>query len=305
MVQESLYRPLQFVTGKGGVGKSVVAASIAVRLAGEGRRVLLFQVNADDAHGPMLEVAPIEAALREVLPGLFAVNTTPADALREYGMLALRFRAVYSAVFENRLVKYFLRFVPSLAELNMLGKAWYHLVKERAFDHVIVDAPATGHGISFINVARVVADGAVAGPLQSQAAAMAATIEDPEQTAVHVVCLPEQLAVEETVELTRTLRARRVAPLGVGALNRLGPRLFKNGDSEHLERALAALPAPGDAALVHGLARARRELAEEALAEQLSREAQLPWCQVPDYVETIQGRARLEEIGGRLFEHDS
>jgi len=308
MPEDPLQRQLQFVTGKGGVGKSVVAAAIAWRLARDGRRVLLLQINAEDSHSGPLEVAPIDASLREVLPGLHAANTTPMDALREYGMIVLRFRAVYNAVFENRLIKYFLRFIPSLAELNMLGKAWYHLGTEsshdQVFDHVIVDAPATGHGVSFIRVARVVADGAVAGPLQRQAAAMAATIEDPERTAVHVVCLPEQLAVEEAEELARTLRQQGSAPLGVGVINRFGPHLFRAGDHELLACAQAQPGGEQATSLALGLARARREQAERALAEQVRQRATIDWREVPDLVEPIRRRAEVEEIGGLLFGRD-
>ncbi len=299
-----LRRPLQFVTGKGGVGKSVVAAAIASRLAREGRRTLLFQVNVADAHSAMLEVAAITPELREVLPELYAVNTTPTDALREYGMLMLRFSTVYNAVLENRLVKYFLRFVPSLAELNMLGKAWHHvdLGEERSpvFDHVIVDAPATGHGLSFLRVARVVADGAVAGPLQAQAEAMAHTIEHPELCAVHVVCLPEQMPVEETRELVTTLHRQRIAPLGVAVLNRYGPHLFEPGDAERLATTAgrATEQRAGWAVARH---RAGREEEERALAHRLRHDLGMPWCEVADRLVPITERSIVEEIGDGLF----
>ena len=225
-----LLRPLQFVTGKGGVGKSAISAAIALGLARAGRKVLLFQVNAQDAHAEMLQVQPIGPELREVRPNLFAVNTTPADALREYALLSLRSKLIYNAVFENRLVKRFLRFVPSLAELNMLGKAWYHLglgaadsVHRPVFDHVIIDAPATGHGQQFVRVARVIADGAVAGPLKNQALQMALTIENPELCALHIVSLAEYMPVQETIGLQQKILRDALVPPGIVVLNRFGP----------------------------------------------------------------------------------
>ena len=87
---------------------------------------------------------------------LWAVNVRPEEALREYALMVLKFKTVYRAVFENRLVRYFLRFVPSVAELVMLGKVLFH-VKETSpgggprYDVVVMDAPATGHAISFLS----------------------------------------------------------------------------------------------------------------------------------------------------------
>lgn len=310
-----LHRRLQFVTGKGGVGKSTVAAAIAWRLAGEGRRTLLFQVNVADAHGSMLEVDPIGADEREVVPGLWVVNSTPAAALREYGLLTLKLRAIYNAVFENRVVKSFLRFMPSMGELNMLGKAWYHLGIGRdeprrsgrssdrtVFDHVVVDAPSTGHGLPFINVARVVAEGALPGPLKSQAEEMAHTIQDPRQTAVHVVCLPEMMAVEESLELLRRLQHERIAPLGIGVVNRLGPHLFGDDDFALFTR-LRDAAAPALRPLMQAAwLRARREQRERALHERLLRNTALPWCALPDLVEPVTRREQIRSLGDLLFD---
>ncbi|MFH1807211.1 MAG: ArsA-related P-loop ATPase [Pseudomonadota bacterium] len=298
-----LRRPLQLVTGKGGVGKSVMSAAIAWRLAREGRRTLLFQVHATDAHSRMLEVAPITPELRQVHPYLYAVNTTPADALREYGLLVLRFRTVYNAVFENRLVKYLLRFIPSLAEVNMLGKAWYHVDQGRGhepvFDHVIVDAPATGHGLAFVRVARVVADGAVPGPLKTQAEDMARTIEDPELTAVHVVCLPELMPVEETLELTASLRRLRAAPLGIAVLNRFGAHLFAPGDAEFLAQVTAQ---DGTRSVIErARLRADRESEEMRLAALLRQGLGMPLIEVSDRIEPVHDLASVAAIGDHLF----
>src|SRR5690349_8630613 len=113
-------RQLHFVSGKGGVGKSAVSVALALRFVGDGKKTLLVQVNAQDSHSRLLETAPITPELREVEKDLYVVNTTPADALREYALLTLKLELLYKAVFENPLTKTFLRFVPSMAELTML-----------------------------------------------------------------------------------------------------------------------------------------------------------------------------------------
>jgi len=117
-----LDRRLVIVTGKGGVGKSTVSAALALLAARAGKRVLVCEVNAQERVAPLLGAAPTGSALREAVPGISTVNVNPHDSMREYGLMVVRFRAIYDAVFENRLVRYFLRVVPSLAELVMLGK---------------------------------------------------------------------------------------------------------------------------------------------------------------------------------------
>ena len=83
--------------------------------------------------------------------------------MREYALMILRFESIYSAVFENRLVRYFLRFIPSLQELVLLGKILFHLQEKRPdgswrFDRIVIDAPATGHAITFLSVPQVIID---------------------------------------------------------------------------------------------------------------------------------------------------
>lgn len=307
-----LLRPLQFVTGKGGVGKSAISAAIALGLARAGRKVLLFQVNAQDAHAQMLQVDPIGPELREVRPNLFAVNTTPADALREYALLSLRSKLLYNTVFENRLVKRFLRFVPSLAELNMLGKAWFHLgldarssSQNQVFEHVIIDAPATGHGQQFVHVARVVADGAVAGPLKNQAMQMAQTIEDPELCALHLVSLAEHMPIQETIGLQQKIREDGSGPLGLVLLNRFGP--WRMTEPEALAQQAAQLETAQafkqqfPAQWRCGRQRWQTELEQKQQAEVLRRALQRPFIPLRDQYASIKDVSAVGVISREIF----
>ena len=182
------------VTGKGGVGKSTVSAALALVAARSGKRVLVCEVNAQERIAPMLGAPPAGATAREALPGLFTVNVTPADAMREYGLLVLRFRAIYDAVFENRLVRYFLRVVPSLAELVMLGKILHEAKAEERggprWDLVVVDAPATGHAVQLLRVPSALVDTVPGGPLRHDAEWMQALLVDPARTSLAIVTLP-------------------------------------------------------------------------------------------------------------------
>jgi anion-transporting ArsA/GET3 family ATPase len=88
-------RRLILVAGKGGVGRSTVAAAIATRLAGQGKKVLLFETNANDRFGSYFDKPPVGTDVVPLAPNLWAVNTNPAAALAEYGLMILKFRSVY------------------------------------------------------------------------------------------------------------------------------------------------------------------------------------------------------------------
>src|SRR5207244_926396 len=115
--------------------------------------------------------------------------------------------------FGNRLVGYFLRFVPSLQELVMLGKILFHLREKRPdgsyrFDRIVIDAPATGHAITFLSVPQVVVDTVPPGPLANDATWMRDLLVDPQTTGAVLVSLPEELPVNETLELHQALTTR-------------------------------------------------------------------------------------------------
>ena len=151
-----LDRRLVIVTGKGGVGKTTVCAALALLAARAGKRVLVCEVNARARVAALLGGPPAGPVIREVRPGISVINVTPPEAMREYGLMVLRFRTIYDAVFENRLVRYFLRVIPSLAEVVMLGKILHEARAEEAgrprWDLVLVDAPATGHAVQLLRV---------------------------------------------------------------------------------------------------------------------------------------------------------
>lgn len=162
---------LLIVTGKGGVGKTTVAAALALSAARAGKKTLVCEVNTQERITRLLGKPEAGPEVRQVDRDLWAVNVRPEEAMREYALMTLKFKTVYRAVFENRVVRYFLRFLPSLQELVLLGKILFH-ERERnpggapRFDRIIVDAPATGHAITFFSVPQVLVDTVPAGPLQ-------------------------------------------------------------------------------------------------------------------------------------------
>ena len=213
VVEELLDKRLVIVTGKGGVGKSTLAAALALESAREGRKTLVCEVNAKERITQLLGHPPVGAELTLVEDNLWAVNARPQEAMREYALMILKFESIYNAVFENKVVQYFLRFIPSLQELVLLGKILYHLKEKRPdgswrFERVIVDAPATGHAVTFFSVPQVLLDTLPPGAMANEAKWMRDFLVDPTTTAAVLVCLPEELPVNETLELHATLTTK-------------------------------------------------------------------------------------------------
>ncbi len=214
---------LRVVTGKGGVGKTTVAAALALAEARRGKRVLLAEVNGRDRAAHLLGVEPTGSKLTDVLPNIALVDMNPRDTLREYVLLTFKFETVYKAVFENRVVKNFLRLTPSLGELMMLGKIWHH-EREREgerprFDVIVLDAPATGHAIAMLRAPSVVQATVPTGPLRENARAMDQLLRDTNRTAVHVVTTPEEMPVNEAVEIERAVGDELGMRIGTTFLN--------------------------------------------------------------------------------------
>lgn len=274
---------LRFVTvvGKGGVGKTTVSAALALAAARRGKRVLIAMCNAKERVSQLLEVGPIGPVNRTILPGIDAVNMTPKVALEEYGMMVLRVRALYRAIFENRLVAAFLHGTPGIEAWSMLGKAQFHAHEllpdgRPRYDMVILDAPATGHGLEMLRVPRVLLDIAPPGLLRREAERAWNLFRDPTRAGVLIVTLPEDMPVSESIELHAALTQELELPVAALAVNSTIPRLFNDDESAWLAQAVKQ-SSPTD--LIHTLLRAghRRTLRERVQIEALARlERELP-----------------------------
>jgi anion-transporting ArsA/GET3 family ATPase len=304
-------RRFLFVTGKGGVGKSTVAAALAVAQARRGRRVLLATSGATERLSTLFGVDPFTTEVRPIAPGIWGTRVEVDSALREYGGMALKSRTVFNAVFDNQLVHGFLAGVPGLHEWAILGKVWYHSTEEDAdgrprFDTVIQDAPATGHGLEMLRVPKVIVDLVPPGRLRRDAERAWHDLTDPKRAGIVVVTLPEELPTTEALELVDALTNE--LGLGVAALvvNGVLESLFTEGEREALRALLPAgveAWAPVRGAIQVGLASAARRAAREALqAEQLARLANVdaPRVDLPFLLDDATTPAAAVELSKRL-----
>lgn len=292
-----LDRRLLLVTGKGGVGKSTVAAALALRLASAGLRTLLCEVNADGRLGRMLAHPEVGADVVQVEPNLSMVDLQPDASMREYVLSKIRLERVYRAVFENRMVKYFLRFVPALAETVMLGKVMWHLRQwpdaPGGFDRIVLDLPATGHALALLGVPHSLIATLPSGPMSTEAGWMYDLLTDPVMTSAILVSLPEDLPVNETLELAQALRTRLKVRVGAVVLNQSVASRFGEAD----RAALAGRP--GLEALVEAYEEDAQRT-EESVERLHAIDA--PLVQLPRLVAPELGRGELVSLGDALAE---
>ncbi len=306
-----LARQLHYVCGKGGVGKSVVACALARHFHAQKLRVLLVQVNAPDSHSRLLGTAPIGAEMRELVTevgrGFHVVDATAAASMKEYALMTLKFEALYKTVFENRLTKVFLRFVPSLTELTIQGKIRFHAEEKDdagrpRFDRIVVDCPSTGHGIKFLRVAQIVRDASRVGPMAEKTRQMADVVADPTRTALHVVALPEELPVNEARDLVQQVRDSAAAPLGAVFLNQRLQRLF-DAPAERALREVTARDGHADDQVRALLDVAERRRQREALERDMRARIEtlgMPVVELPMVLAGPLGRADVDRFASLI-----
>ena len=291
------------VAGKGGTGRTTVAAALALVAARRGRRTLLAQVNAKDRLGTLLGV-PVGEQVVPVREHLDAVNMNPTAALREYGLMILRYETIYKAVLENRMIKGFLRAIPGLDDYSMLGKAWWHTTEVNGagrpkYDLVVVDAPATGHAVTMLRLPQAILDTVPEGPLTATARRVRELMTDAAQCALLVVTLAEDLPVAEAIDLYRQNEQLLKMPLGAVVVNQLWPDDFGGDESIFgaIERTGCGHADPVLAPLCERahVTRSRRRLNEQYL-EKLRQSIPVPQLRLPRLFQPQFGAAELRTL---------
>jgi anion-transporting ArsA/GET3 family ATPase len=300
-------RRLVLVLGKGGVGRSTVAAALASANAARGKKTLLFETNANDRFGSYFDKPAVGTDLVELGPNLSAVNTTPAAALAEYGLMILKFKSVYEMVFENRITKAFLRAIPGLDEYALLGKAWFHTTEtsrgKPVWDTVVFDLPASGHAMAMLRIPWVITETVPEGPLTRDARTIAALLRDPARTCAIIVTLAEEMPVNESVELEAKL-AQLGIPVQHVVCNQIYPEHFAAGAPvAKILDALAnepVLASPLREIVAHAqLSRDRRALNARYLGKLKSR-VKAPVHELPIVFSSALSSANIRELGTKL-----
>lgn len=292
-------RRVIFILGKGGVGKTTLAAALASARAIAGARTLLIET---DARAPMASALGVERSYSpvEAAPNLFTMLLEGSHALEEYLAMVVPGRVLLRAVFASRLYQFFVQAAPGLRELVMLGKIYYESGrKERrrnVWDSIIVDAPSSGQALALLKMptaARATFRQSVVG---NEAANIGKWLRDRETCAIVEVTTADSLAMSEALEMHAALSAIGLAPSQV-FFNRVASVDF---DSADITAMLGGHSKGGDSrARAHLAEIARAEIARAAHSrtalERVRRETGTPVLEIPELPD-LHGRALIDAL---------
>jgi len=243
-----LDRKLVFVTGKGGTGKTTVASALALLAAGQGKRVLICEVDAKGELAGYYEAPPTGFKEKEVQPGLFAMTMDTESSMREYLKLQLHIPVVGRIGPVAKAFDFLAAAAPGVREILTVGKLCWE-VRDNGWDMVVVDSPATGHIVGQLAAPQAVNGLVSVGLIRNQTDWMLEMLSDPAITGLLAVCTPEEMPVTETIELATRVREETTVELAGVVVNRVLPELFGRNE----EAVFDALTAPGPQEELDGL----------------------------------------------------
>lgn len=219
-IQGRLTRSLVFVHGKGGVGKTVVSKAIAQCLSDRGHRTLW--VAFEDP-----TVSPGE--FKQVGPHLAHLNCDFTLSFEEYAAMKIGAPRLARLFLQNRVIQYLAKAAPGIHELVLLGKVWF---ESSRYSHVVVDLPATGHGLTMFQSTENFARLFGGGPLTKDAEGMLESFRDARSTAHVIVALPEEMPLRESLDLNDYLKKAFPKNPASFLVNRLFPHISSKPESK-------------------------------------------------------------------------
>ena len=242
-----LDRKLLFVTGKGGVGKTTVAASLALLGAQLGKRTLVAEIDAKGNLADFYETGPTEFKERELSPGLWAMTMNTEESLKEYLSLQLKIPFVARIGPLARTFDFVANAAPGVKEILTIGKFLWE-VRERHYDLVVVDSVASGHIVGQLAAPSAIQELVQVGLVRDQTGWMLDILGDSSLTGAVIVAAPEEMPVNETLELAVRLQSETVVDLAAVVVNRVLPELFGRGEEEVFNALVDATAEPAPVA---------------------------------------------------------
>ena len=304
-MRDLLDKRLAIVTGKGGVGKSTVALALGMAAAERGKRTIVCEVGAQEGMSRVFHRAEVGFHEVEMAENLWAISIDPDESMREYVLLQLKVKAMRDLLFRSRIFNYLAAATPGLRELVTIGKIWElaqpnrKVRGAREYDLVVVDAPATGHGVGFLQTPRTFASIARVGPIRSQAETLDAFLTDHRRTGVAIVALPEEMPVNESASLEQALTEDVGATVDRVILNGLYPGRFAADEVPRLEAAAEGTDGAVRAACRAALSQFRRATGQRAQLARLEGLVSAPVSTLPFVFEP---QLEIEQVRGLAAE---
>ena len=297
VVSDLLDRRVVIVLGKGGVGKSVVAGALGLKAAERGRETVVAETGGAETMSALFDRDPVGYKVTELTKHLHALSITSEQATEEYLVRTLRFRLLYEVVFRNRFIEPFMNGVLGLSDLISIGKIM-DLEWERSdgntgptgkgphrWDFIVLDAPATGHGLSLLSAPQTIMDLTRAGPLFNNSSMIRDLLADRSRTAAVLVTLPEEMPINETLQLARSLENNVDIEVAGVVVNAMPPKLFADREQREAWSEIKAygMEAGGEArsAVLHAERTQRERARADAYVSQLRAELDLPIAELP------------------------
>jgi anion-transporting ArsA/GET3 family ATPase len=232
---------LLFVTGKGGVGKTTVAAALGQHLAACRHRTLIVETAADGRLAHLFGHRGLSAAPSRLRAGLDAARVEARQLVEEYFSRLLRFQLLSQRLLSSETFNALTAAVPGITEFLLLEKLldWIEpgfRVRRRGYEVIIVDGPATGHALKMLRTPRALASMVPGGPLGKTARRLLALLGDHARTQVLLVSLPDEMAVRETIETQHALESDLAIHVARPVINRVFPRHFSAAEARLIEQ---------------------------------------------------------------------
>ena len=293
------------MTGKGGTGKTTVAAALALLAARRGKQVVICEVARQERLAAMFGAAELGHTERELAPGVFGISIDPERAKEEWLRHQLHSGTLAGIVGHSRLFSYLTAAAPGLTELVTMGMVWDLAQFERrlggtTYDLAIVDAPATGNGVALLRAPKTYADIAKVGPIRRQGMRIHDFVSDPKLTGLLAVALPEEMPVNETIDLGRRLREQMGMAIDAIVVNGVYPERFTNAEAERMTSVDGAAASGAATALRAAVSEHKRSRSQRSELGRLRRAVDTPVTTLPYLFEPDLDTEQLESLSREL-----